>query len=102
MKPQSNGDSIEALKNMLSEVDLILSTTEALPRNRTPRCRELLGAALALPDHLAKQQQGSSAAALGSKGGSTTAQRHGAEHYRMMAAARQTHGGGRPPKKLTA
>jgi hypothetical protein len=99
MKNESNGDSIEALKNMLSEVDLILSTTEPLPQNRTPRCRELLGAALALADDLLAHGNESSAAALGSKGGSTTARRHGSEHYRQMAAARKTHGGGRPRKE---
>jgi hypothetical protein len=99
MKNNSNGDSIEALKNMLSEVDLLLSTTEPLPQNRTPRCRELLSAALALADDLSKQEGVSSAAALGHKGGSTTAKRHGPEHYRQMAAARKTHRGGRPRKK---
>jgi hypothetical protein len=92
MRSQSNGDSIEALKNMLSEVDLILSMTEPLPQSRTPRCRELLSAALALADDLGKQ----SASAMGHKGGSTTAKRHGKAHYRMMAAARKIHGGGRP------
>ncbi len=92
-------ESIEALKNMISEVDLILSTTEPLPENRTPRCRELLGAAMALADDLQKQDRESPAVALGHKGGSTTARRHGSEHYRQMAAARKTLGGGRPRKK---
>jgi hypothetical protein len=99
MKSESNRESIEALKNLISEADLILSTTEPLPENRTPRCRELLGSALALADDLLNQEGVVSAAALGHKGGSTTAQRHGAEHYRQMAAARRTHGGGRPSKK---
>jgi hypothetical protein len=31
--------NIEALKNLSSETDLILSTTEPLPENRTPQCR---------------------------------------------------------------
>jgi hypothetical protein len=99
MKTESNRESIEALKNLLSETDLILSTTEPLPENRTPRCRELLGAALALADDLLKQGTVSHAVALGHQGGSTTARRHGSEHYRQMAAARKTYGGGRPPKK---
>ena len=42
MKTESNRASIEALKNLLTETDLILSTTNPLPENRTPRCRELL------------------------------------------------------------
>jgi hypothetical protein len=83
---------------MLSETDLILSTTTPLPENRTPRCRELLGDALALADDLLKQGQVAPAVAMGHKGGSTTARRHGAEHYRMMAASRKTRGGGRPRK----
>ena len=98
MRNESNRASIKALKNLLSETDLILSTTEPLPENRTPRCRELLSAALALADDLLKQERTKPAATLGHKGGSTTARRHGAEHYRMMAAARKTHGGGRPRK----
>jgi hypothetical protein len=96
MKNESNRASIEALKNLLSETDLILSTTEPLPENRTPRCRELLGAALALTDDLLKQGTVSPGVALGHQGGTSTARRHGSEHYRQMAAARKTHGGGRP------
>jgi len=86
---------------MLSEADLILSTTASLPESRTPRCRELLSAALALADDLLKQGS-TSAVALGHKGGSATARRHGPEHYRQMAAMRKTHGGGRPRKKVAA
>ncbi len=99
MKTESNRDSLEALKSMLAETDLLLSTTDPLPENRTPRCRELLGAALALTDNLLKQGTVSPGAALGHKGGSATARRHGSEHYRQMAAARKTLGGGRPRKK---
>jgi hypothetical protein len=96
MRKESNHASIEALKNLISETDLILSTSEPLPENRTPRCRELLSAALSLADDLTKQGKDSPGVALGRKGGSTTAERHGAEHYRQMAAARKTHAGGRP------
>jgi hypothetical protein len=99
MRDQSNRSELQALKNLISETDLILSTTAPLPENRTPRCRELLSAALALTDDLLKQEQVAPALALGHKGGSTTSRRHGAEHYRMMAASRKTHGGGRPRKK---
>jgi hypothetical protein len=99
MRKESNHASIEALKNLISETDLILSTSEPLPENRTPRCRELLSAALALADDLLQQESVSPAVALGHKGGRTTARRHGVEHYRQMAAARKTHGGGRPRKE---
>jgi hypothetical protein len=96
---ESNRQSLEALKNMLAETDLLLSTTDPLPENRTVRCRELLSDALLLTDDLLKQGQISGAVAMGHKGGSTTARRHGAEHYRQMSAARKTHGGGRPRKE---
>jgi hypothetical protein len=98
MRSESNQPSIEALKNILSEVDMILFTTEPLPENRTPRCRELLAAALALADDLKNQGRTKPAAILGHKGGSATSARHGTEHYRMMAASRKVHGGGRPRK----
>ena len=92
-------ESIEALKNLLTETDQILATTTPLPENRTPRCRELLSAALALAEDLHQQGKESPAVSLGQKGGSATAKRHGSEHYRQMAAARKTLGGGRPRKK---
>jgi len=96
MRNESNRASIEALKNMLSEVDLILSTTDPLPENRTARCRELLASSMALANDLAHQGRERPAAILGRKGGSATSQRHGTEHYRMMAESRKVHGGGRP------
>jgi hypothetical protein len=99
MKTESNRPSLEALKNLISETDLILSTTDSLPENRTPRCRELLSTALALTEDLLKQGTVSPAVSLGHKGGTSTARRHGSEHYRQMAAARKTLGGGRPRKK---
>ena len=99
MRNESNRASIEALKNMLSEVDLILSTTNPLPQNRTARCRELLASSIALADDLANQGGEKPAAILGHKGGSTTSERHGTEHYRMMAQSRKVHGGGRPRKQ---
>jgi hypothetical protein len=92
----SQRKELTALKNLLSETDLILSTTE-LPENRTARCRELLRSALALADDLLSQSKQSAATALGRKGGSVTAQR-GSDYFRKLAARRKTHGGGRPPK----
>src|ERR1019366_2228015 len=100
MKTESNRQSLEALKNMLSETDLLLSTTTPLPENRTPRCRELLSDALALADDLLKQGQVAPAVAMGHKGGSAPAKRHGSEHYRQMAATRKTRSGGRPRKAV--
>jgi|SRR5436305_6384519 len=94
----SDRGSIEALRNMLEEADLLLETTEPLPENRTPRCRELLRAALALIDDLANSNE-SPAAVLGSKGGSATARKLGSEHFRQLAAKRKTRAGGRPPQK---
>ncbi|MGA2742264.1 MAG: hypothetical protein ABSG65_33095 [Bryobacteraceae bacterium] len=92
--------SMQALKNILTEIDLLVSTSpQPMPQNRTPRCLELTKAALALVDDVMKQTRTAPAAILGHKGGSTTAKRHGAEHYRLMAAARKTHAGGRPRKQ---
>jgi hypothetical protein len=91
--------SLQALKNILTEIDLLVSTSpQPMPQNRTPRCLELTKAALALTDDILKQVRTAPAVVLGHKGGSTTSQRHGVEHYRKMAAARKTHAGGRPRK----
>ena len=49
---QPDRDSLQALKNMIEQVDLLVSTTEPLPENRTPRCQELLRAAIAITDDL--------------------------------------------------
>jgi len=93
----SNRTELTALKNMLSETDRILATTE-LPQNRTARCRELLKAALALTDDLISQSKLSAASVLGRKGGSAIAKR-GSDYFRQLAARRKTHGGGRPKKE---
>jgi hypothetical protein len=99
MAKASGATELRALKNLISEVDLILSTTP-LPQNRTARSRELLHAALALTNDLIRQTTTTSKAAalLGSKGGSTTAKR-GSEYFRQLAAKRKTRAGGRPRKK---
>jgi len=99
MSKPSRRQELQALKNLISETDLILSTTIPLPENRTPRCRELLSTALALTDDLLKQASMTPAAVLGHKGGTATSRRHGPEHYRQMAAQRKTRGGGRPRQK---
>ncbi|MGA2713193.1 MAG: hypothetical protein ABSG41_08795 [Bryobacteraceae bacterium] len=90
---------LNALRNLISEADLILETTPPLPQNRTGAARENLRAALSLVDDLIAQAKLAPAAVLGSRGGSTTSRRFGPEHYRKMAAARKTRSGGRPRKQ---
>lgn len=94
----SDRSSLQALKNLIAEADLILETTPPLPQNRTAACRENLRAALALADDLLKHGK-TPAAIMGHKGGSTTSRKLGPEHYRRMAAARKTRAGGRPRKQ---
>jgi hypothetical protein len=96
----SDRASLNALRNLIAETDLILETTPKLPQNRTGASRENLKAALALVDDLISQQRMAPAAVLGSKGGSSTARKLGAEHYPAHAAARKTHAGGRPRKQV--
>src|SRR5579871_4089992 len=92
--------SFQALKNILTEIDTLVSTSpQPMPQNRSPRCLELTRAALALTDDIIKQTRMAPAAVLGHKGGSATSERHGTEHYRKMAAARKTYAGGRPRKQ---
>jgi hypothetical protein len=93
----ANRTELVALKKLISETDLILSTT-TLPENRTARCRELLASALALTDDLISQARLPAASVLGRKGGSVTAKR-GSDYFRKLAARRKTHGGGRPRKE---
>src|ERR1035437_9137975 len=92
----SNRRELTALKNLISETDLILSTTK-LPENRTARCRELLRAAVAITDDLLAQATMPAAEALGRKGGTGTAKR-GSDYFRKLAARRKNHRGGRPRK----
>jgi hypothetical protein len=47
-------DSITALKNIIEQVETLISTTAPMPENRTPRCLELLKAAKALADDLGR------------------------------------------------
>jgi hypothetical protein len=62
----TNRTELSALKKLLSETDLILSTTE-LPQNRTARCRELHQSAMALTDDLISQAKLPAAAILGAR-----------------------------------
>jgi hypothetical protein len=91
----SNQQELNALRNLISEAHLILSTTD-LPEGRSVRCRELLTSAIALADDLLTTAK-APAAALGRKGGSVTAKR-GSDYFRQLAAKRKTLGGGRPRK----
>ena len=88
---------LATLKGLMMEADYILETTPALPENRTARCRELLGTAIALADGMIKQAKMPAAAALGARGGSQTAKR-GSDYFRQLAAKRKTRAGGRPRK----
>jgi hypothetical protein len=47
--------SLEALRNMIEQVEILISTTVELPENRTARCQELLKAARSLTDDLLGQ-----------------------------------------------
>ena len=90
--------SLQALKNLLTETNLLISTTEPLPENRTPRTLELLRASLALTDDLLKQTGKPAAAIMGHKGGTATAATRGPEYFRQLAGMRKTRAGGRPKK----
>ena len=92
--------SLQALRNLIADTDLILETTPDLPQNRTACSRENLRAALALVDDLIGQQRMSAAAVMGRKGGTATVKRFGSEHFRQLSAKRKTRAGGRPRKKI--
>jgi len=87
---------LASLKNILDQA--LDTLPENLPENRTARCRELLGSALALTGDLLKQAKTPSAVALGRKGGQASAQK-GSDYFRKLAAKRKTHGEGRPRKQ---
>jgi hypothetical protein len=88
-------NDLRALRNMISEAQHILATTE-LPEGRSERAYELLTAAVSLADELLTE---SPAAVLGKKGGKVMAKR-GPEYFRKIAAMRKEHKGGRPPKSV--
>lgn len=85
---------LKALRNLIDEAQLVISTTE-LPQGRTSRAVKLLDSALALADDLIASP--SSAIALGQRGGQKTAER-GREYFKKIAAMRKTRAGGRPKK----
>jgi len=87
-------NDLKALRNLISEAQLILKTTP-LPERRSERAYELLTAAINLADDLLTQ---SPAVTLGTKGGKTTAKR-GSDYFRQIAAMRKENKGGRPSKK---
>jgi hypothetical protein len=89
-----NRTDLKALRNLISEADLLLTTT-TLPEGRAERAHELLDAAVKLADHLLTEKP---AAVLGAKGGKKTAKR-GSEYFAKIAAMRKTRGGGRPKTK---
>jgi len=91
----STRQELTALRNMIVEAELILSTTE-LPEGRAVRSRELLVSAIAVADDLLATAK-APAATLGRRGGSVTAQK-GSDHFRQLAAMRKIRAGGRPKK----
>jgi hypothetical protein len=86
-----------ALRNLISEADLILETSPPLPQNRTGGARENLKAAIALAEDLISQSRLNAATVLGRKGGASIAKR-GPDYFRQLAAKRKTRAGGRPRK----
>jgi len=53
MAKPANQNDLRALRNLISEAELLLSTIE-LPEGRAARARELLNAAVKLADNLIK------------------------------------------------
>jgi hypothetical protein len=94
----SSRTELQALRNLISEADLILETTPPLPQNRTAAARDNLRTALALVDDLIGQTRMNAAAVLGKKGGASIAKR-GPDYFRQLAAKRKTRAGGRPRKQ---
>jgi hypothetical protein len=95
----SGRSQLNALRRMIAEADHILTALPPLPEDRTARCHELLGSALALADDLVKQSTPEAMAAqLGKKDGTAAAKR-GSEYFRQLAAKRKTRAGGRPRKE---
>jgi hypothetical protein len=88
-----NRTDLKALRNLISEADKLLATTE-LPEGRSRRAHELLDAAIKLADELLSITP---AAVLGARGGKATAKR-GPEYFAKIAGMRKTHAGGRPKR----
>jgi hypothetical protein len=92
--PTRSRTDLKALREMIAQAHLILTTT-TLPQGRAERACELLDTATKLADHLLTI---SPAATLGQKGGLKTAKR-GSEYFRQLSARRKNHAGGRPRKQ---
>ena len=92
----SERTELRALRNLISEAELVIATAE-LPQGRGTRALELLRSALALTDDLIGQTKLAPAALMGRKGGASIAKR-GPEYFRQLAAKRKTRAGGRPRK----
>jgi hypothetical protein len=94
-KKPSDKTDLRALRNLIKQADLVLTTSPTkLPEGRSERAHELLGAAVKLADDLVATP---AAARLGQRGGMKTAKR-GADYFRKIAGMRKTHAGGRPRK----
>jgi hypothetical protein len=93
----SSRTELQALRNLISEADLILETAPPLPQNRSAAARATC-IALALVDDLTRQTKMNAAAVLGKRGGSAIAKR-GPDYFRQLAAKRKTRAGGRPRKQ---
>jgi hypothetical protein len=95
----TNRGDLRTLKRLISDTDLILSTTVPLPENRTARCRELLKAAMAMTDDLIAHARLPEEEERARNGGLVIAQR-GSEYFRQLAARRKTHGGGKTAERI--
>jgi hypothetical protein len=93
----SERTELRALRNLISEAELVIATAE-LPQGRGTRALELLQSALALTDDLIGQAKLAPAVMMGRKGGASIAKR-GPEYFRQLAAKRKTRAGGRPRKQ---
>ena len=93
MADPTRSDDLYALRNLIQEAHLVLSTVD-LPQGSGRRAAELLASALALAEDLIAAPP---AASIGRLGGAATAKR-GSEYYREIAAKRTTRSGGRPKK----
>jgi hypothetical protein len=91
--------SLQALRNLVTDTDLILETTPDLPQKRTACSRENPRSALTLVDDLIGQQRLSAAVVMGRKGGSAVAAKRGPEYFPQLAAKRKTPAGRRPRKQ---
>jgi hypothetical protein len=86
--------SLEAIRTLIKEAHLVLTTIER-PEGGAKRAAKLLDSALALTDDLIAHP--SSPVSRAQSDGKKTAER-GPEYSRQIPAQRKTHTGGRPRK----